>query len=192
MGFKVSQEQEEIEALLKEVGEISSYLEIGSYAGESLLYVYKYLKEGSTVVLVDLPVNQKARDHLMKVIETLGKAGITVHLISGDSQDPFIIEKAREFAPSGFYDLTFIDGNHDFDYVVKDLHAYGPMSKRIAMHDIDPRAIKANKAKHGYEKPSAAHVWQVLKMSGETQEFIKQGSSKPRGLGLLRGTSISA
>lgn len=189
MDFKVSQDPKEIDDLRKAVGPITSYLEIGSYAGESLLFMAKNFAEGAHVTLIDLPVNQAARQNLVDIVKELQKY-YTVTLISADSRDPVVVQKARELAPNGYYDLVFIDGNHDFEYVISDLANYGPMGKLIAMHDVDPRAIQANVQKHGFEKPSAAHVWQAVRLCRDTQEFINPDSLKPRGLGLLRGISI--
>lgn len=172
------------------VGTLSSYLEIGSYAGESLLYTAKYLQKDARVVLVDLGDNGAAREALMKVIGSL-RDRFNITLISGDSTDPQVIDKVRDLCPSYCYDLTLIDGNHDFAYVVSDLKHYGPFSSYVAMHDIDPRAIQKNIKKHGYEKPSAAHVWQVLRLTRTVEEFINaENEESPKGLGVVPGLSI--
>ena len=51
---------------------------------------------------------------------------------------------ASTLFPDGFFDFVYIDGNHDYDYVKKDLSAWFPKVKKggvIAGHDFDTRNI---------------------------------------------------
>jgi SAM-dependent methyltransferase len=47
-------------------------------------------------------------------------------IIKGDSTDPEIQEQARKRGP---FDIVFVDGCHEYDFVVKDLKVYGEMVK---------------------------------------------------------------
>lgn len=172
-------------------GTITSYLEIGSYAGESLEYVTKILASGAKVVLVDLGDNKAAREKLLERCKSYeGEGGLDIHLVTGDSTDPLVISKVRDLCPPHSFDLCFIDGCHDFSYVVADLGNYSPLSSYVAMHDIDPRCIQKQVEKHWFEKPCAAHAWSVLKLSRSVDEFIDAESARPMGIGLLRGITI--
>lgn len=194
--YKVSQNPKEILGLkeyIKSKGPFKSYLEIGSYAGESLDYLATAMETNAKIVLVDLGDNPSARKELLNKIEGYENSehlNFNITLVSGDSRDPLVIDKVRELCPARAFDLCFIDGCHDFEYVVSDLANYGPMSSYVAMHDIDPRCIPRQKEKHWYEKPCAAHAWQVLKLSREVDEFIDETSDKPMGIGVLRGITI--
>lgn len=48
-------------------------------------------------------------------------------LVIGDSTDPANVEAAKAMGP---YDMVYIDGCHEYDYVVKDLMNYGLMVKQ--------------------------------------------------------------
>lgn len=194
MSVKQSQDEKEITGMLdcvsrKVGGTFDSYLEIGSYAGESFLYVEKYLAPNARVVLVDLGDNKEANDHLVKILESL-QDKYDIHLIHGDSTAPDTVSLVKDLCPESFFDLCLIDGNHDFHYVTSDLRTYGPLSSFIAMHDIDPRSILRNTEKHGYEKPCAAHVWQAVRICRMVDEFINPENEVPMGLGVLTGLSI--
>lgn len=197
--YKKSQNPKEIRALCNFMrdrmaqGSLKSYLEIGSYAGESLDYIVSIMSKDAKVVLVDLGDNSSARTELLKKIEAYNNSDylkLDIHLITGDSKNAFIVDKVRELCPPRAYDLCFIDGCHDFEYVASDLENYGPMSSYVAMHDIDPRCIPKQVEKHWYEKPCAAHVWRVLKLSRQVDEFIDKESDRPMGIGVLRGITI--
>jgi len=189
--YKVSQDPTEITQMLNYVcgnlahGYIRRYLEIGSYAGESLLYVAEHMKKGSLVVLVDLGDNAEAREQLLRVCKEVAQMGAEVHLLTGYAEDPEIVQKVNELRNGGQWDLVLIDGCHDYDNVVKNFEDYGYKANHTAFHDIDPRTRQGNIAKHGYDKPCAAHVWPVLKLARHTEEFINPLNDKPKGLGVL-------
>lgn len=191
--YKVAQQDpEEILPMLKYVrtrlahGYIRRYLEIGSYAGESLLYAAKFMKPGSEATLVDLGDNKAAQANLYKVMIQLNEMGIQTYYLRGYAEDLDIVHEAHKLRRGGRWDLCLIDGCHDFRNVVQNYADYGAEANLVAFHDIDPRCIAKNIEKHGYEKPSAAHVWQVLKLSGlRTAEFINEDSEKPKGLGVV-------
>jgi len=174
-------------------GSIKSYLEIGSYAGESLMYMVPALAPDARIVLVDLGDNPEARTELLAKLEALENDDTNtfdIHLVTGYSETRETLAKVSELCPPRGYDLGFIDGNHDFAYVIKDLENYGPLCSFIAMHDIDPRSISRQITKHGFEKPCAAHAWKVLKLSRTVDEFIDTEAEKPMGIGVLRGITI--
>lgn len=195
--IKVSQHPREITRMTNWVrsrmphGTIKSYLEIGSYAGESLEYVSKIMASGAKVVLVDLGDNQEARAKLIETCEKFeGEGGLDIHLVTGDSTSEKTVEAVRDLCPPRAFDLGFIDGCHDFGYVVRDIGNYGPLCSYLALHDVNPNAIPRQIEKHGYEKPCAAHVWSVLKLSRDVEEFIDEDADKPMGIGLLRGITV--
>jgi len=197
MSYKQSQNPKEITGLRNHMrtmmpkGTLSSYLEIGSYAGESFEYMVPALKKGATVVLVDLGDNKAARQNLLEILDKAEKENsLKIHLVTGDSTDPLVISKVKDLCPPHSFDLCFIDGCHDFSYVVSDLANYSPLSSYVALHDIDPRCIQKQVEKHWFEKPCAAHVWSVLKLSRSVDEFIDADAKRPMGIGVLRGITI--
>lgn len=168
-------------------GRIDSYLEIGSYAGESLTYMAELFHEDTQVVLVDLGDNHKAREALVEVIKGLD---CKVQLITGDSTDLAVTKRVAELCPHGKYDLCFIDGCHDYDYVLSDIRTYARYANKVAMHDINPDAIPRQLQKHGYPKPCAAHLWKVVKLFVPYSEFINTNSQVPMGIGVFNGDKV--
>ncbi|WP_245481716.1 class I SAM-dependent methyltransferase [Mesorhizobium sp. M7A.F.Ce.TU.012.03.2.1] len=120
------------------VGEgVTSYLEIGSKFGGSLLRVAERLPVGSRIVSVDLPKGTKAwvqsEAELKAVIAKLRLHGYDAHLIWGDSTAKAVVEQVRALGP---FDAAFIDANHTLPYVEKDFANYALMTRIIAFHDI--------------------------------------------------------
>ncbi|WP_292638557.1 class I SAM-dependent methyltransferase [Mesorhizobium sp.] len=120
------------------VGEgVTSYLEIGSKFGGSLLRVAERLPAGSRIVSVDMPRGTKAwgesEAELKAVIAKLRLQGYDAHLIWGDSTAKSVVEQVRALGP---FDAAFIDANHTLPFVEKDFANYALMTRIIAFHDI--------------------------------------------------------
>jgi hypothetical protein len=139
------------------------YLEIGSYAGESLYYISQVLPRNSVIALIDLGDNTVAREILLtKTIPWVKeKFGHQVNLLSGYSNDPEVIHQSKAFAPNGRYDMVFIDANHDFKYAFEDFKNYRSLANWVAFHDISEFNIAKSTLKHGVEQANAAHVWKT-------------------------------
>lgn len=136
------------------------YLEIGSYAGESLFYLSQVFPRGSTITLIDLGDNKVARSILEPTIEFLSKEyGHKITLLSGLSDDKEILEKVSKEAP---YDMVFIDANHDFEWAFKDYMNYRDKVRWVAFHDISEFNIYKTKVKYGRELANAAHLWKSI------------------------------
>lgn len=142
------------------------YLEIGSYAGESLFYISQVIPPNSIITLVDLGDNVVAREILVeKTIPFVKeKFGHQTNLLTGYSNDKEILHQTKAFAPNGRYDLVFIDANHDFKHSFEDFKNYRESAAWIAFHDISEYNITKSTAKHGVEQANAAHIWKVLKL----------------------------
>lgn len=179
------------------------YLEIGSYAGESLFYLSQIFPRNSYIALVDLGDNHLARANLMKVIEwAQDKYGHYIQLVTGDSRDPSMIETIGTVAP---FDLLFIDANHEFDFAVSDYRNYSSLAMRVFMHDVSRDTVERTKLKYGYYKPEVGHLWESIKATvnqhdraiGEGGEEIvldnwieivdNKTELKSRGFGIIYG-----
>lgn len=154
-------------------GKPISYLEIGSYAGESLYYLAQLFPRSSTITLVDLGDNPVARDILVsKTIPWVKeKFGHEVNLLTGDARDPEIIHQTKAFAPNGRYDLLFIDANHNFEFAIEDFKNYRDKAKWIAFHDISRFNTEKTKAKYKVYQANVNHIWEVIKLA--IPEFTK-------------------
>ena len=171
---------------------VSSYLEIGSYAGFSAREMAReVLPKGSRITLVEASSNKFAYEELLKTVEEIKALGMRVNLIEGDSTNYHVIEQVKGIGvwPWNQFDLCFIDANHALSYVWQDYLNYDLLSVHTAFHDIDLRCIEKSKQKHnGIEQAIAAHLWMILKKwhgVDRCTEIINDLSDTPRGIGIL-------
>jgi hypothetical protein len=137
------------------------YIEIGSYAGESLYYISQILPENSLITIVDLGDNKVANKVLEeKIIPLISKKHEVLYL-KGDARNPEAVNKAKAKGP---YNLCFIDANHNFEFAIEDFKNYGPFSHWISFHDISKFNTAKTKSKYGVYQANANHIWECIKL----------------------------
>ncbi len=134
--FMASQELAWLYNIL-EKSKVKNILEIGVAYGASLMI---WEKLGGFIVGIDNDIQSKAYGMLTHLIEA---RKMKIKLILGNSEDPEIIKKAKDYFLDRTVDFLFIDGEHSYEVVKQDYLNYGPMVKSggiIAFHDtIHPR-----------------------------------------------------
>ena len=78
------------------------------------------------------------QEHISRYLNELNQENET--LIHGDSTDADIISEALEANGGQEFDAVFIDGNHSYEYVKKDLENYKELVKTggiVALHDAN-------------------------------------------------------
>ncbi len=184
-------------------GEPYKYIEVGSYAGESLYYVGKLLPKGSLMTIIDLGDNLVANSILEnKTIPYLRSLGLEIHYVKGDGRSKESIRAAFEKAP---YNLCFIDANHNFEFAFPDFLNYGRLAHWISFHDISKFNTYKTILKHKVFQANANHLWECIKVlwprklpTGEQTmfEFVDHDNDphyfkknaegeKPRGFGIV-------
>jgi len=187
---KISESQivtefEELLSIYKELRP-AKVLEIGSLTGRSLRHFMYYADTGATVVSIDLPVRDfcgpydwrvKEQEHNYSVEwpKWAKENKIKLYLIKGMSQNIKNLETLKSITKD--LDFLFIDGNHFYDFVKKDLEMYGPLVKKggiIAMHDI------------GYAEEGGVYkLWQEVKNQYSDYKEILHSDKGEKGIGLL-------
>lgn len=121
----------------------SSYLEIGSRHGGSLLMVSHYLRPGATVVCVDLPGADwgavGSERSLSKVVNVLRRRGFRVTCFLGDSHRQETLSQVSALRPPGGFDVVFLDGDHTYEGILQDWTMYGSLGRdggMVVFHDL--------------------------------------------------------
>jgi predicted O-methyltransferase YrrM len=161
---------------------VGSYLEIGSWTGQSIKGVATILPKGSRIVSVDKPFKETKGVALRLMMSDLNRAGYDTHLFLADSTDPTTIAKVK---PLGPFDAVFIDGDHRFDYVKSDWEHYGPLGRIVGFHDI-----ARDMPQDAQGGPHQAHTfWNGIKNGYKHIEIISENTRKRSdtalGIGVL-------
>ena len=150
---------------------INSYIEIGCRWGGTFILTMEYLKRfnspvtGVAVDIIDSPVSQYQGGTFMKID-------------SGSAQ-------FKNYMDSHFFDLVFIDGDHNYEGVSNDYHISKNSGKYFVFHDIVNDAC-----------PGVVRFWNELKQTEtdcEFYEFTEQyqevfdrtGGKKYLGIGVM-------
>ena len=94
-------------------------LEIGTGNGASAL---AFVEAGASVVSLDI----ENKDGIRKYFKQIAPYRVTIRQ-----------ENSQAFIPANWYDLIFIDGDHDYIAVKKDLEKYATHARKfLILHDI--------------------------------------------------------
>lgn len=126
-------------------------VEIGSFEGLSLSYIQHTIKTNNNRIY---SVEMYCRPRLVENTRRWG-----VDLICKGS------ERASRYFPDKFFDLVYIDANHSYECVKKDIATWMPKLKkggRIAGHDHDqnwPGVMRAVKEAFGRKAETEGRNW---------------------------------
>lgn len=115
-----------------------SFLEIGAYKGLWALALAEFCKEKdisfeyATVTYMEQDPNNNPLYNVQQYYKTIG-APFT--LVNSPSQDPDAVKQL----PHSKYNIVFIDGDHRYEMVKKDISIYKPLATDMLLfHDIRP------------------------------------------------------
>jgi len=144
--------------------DVQSFLNIGTFNGLTFKLMADYLNRKRNVRCVSLDLYN--------------------HSPQTDPKYEYVFgQKIMEFDRSGF-DFVFIDGDHSYDFVVKDWLSVRDTAKIVAFHDIADDFI----AEDPICKGGVKRLWNELKSSFDTVEFLKEsdeGIKKIMGIGVV-------
>lgn len=170
-----------------------SLVELGSYRGRSICSLASILRERRiATTLVDTFVGLPANPYITEVVSgvqyddadaleaelraNLDRFQITATVLREDSATA-----AARFA-DGSLDLVFIDADHQYDAVLRDLEAWWPKispTGRIAGHDYS-NEIDKRFAKPRYGASGGYHVARALRTFFDQRREVKKVPRQPR------------
>jgi hypothetical protein len=100
--------------------------------------------------------------------------GVTLHAITGRSEDPKVIQQVSEICP--YIDFLFIDGLHTYEAVKTDFNNYSPMVRAdgiVALHDIidNPKNPVNNVSRLFAELKAAGYKTQAIIANPKQTKF---------------------
>ncbi len=184
--FWIKQIEEEILGLCKiiERGKPASMLEIGTAQGGSLFLFSRVTKDNAEIISIDLPDGKFGGGyptHRMQFYRDFVKKDQQLTLLRMDSHDNQTFEKVKACLAGNKLDFLFIDGDHTYEGVKKDLEMYRPLLSDdglIALHDI---------ARHKPDSKCRVHeYWEEIKDHYfASREIIQSDDQLWAGIGVL-------
>lgn len=183
--FKPLQVPSELRALAKVVRNLcpDRAMEIGTAAGGTLLLLTKLASSQATIVSVDMPGARFGGGYDYKrrwLYRRFASDGQQLHLLQCDSHSTETLDRVKAILGGQQLDYLFIDGDHTYEGVKKDLEWYAPMVRPggvIALHDIveHPPATGCEVSK----------FWDQVKSQYRHTEIIESRRQGWAGIGVL-------
>jgi predicted O-methyltransferase YrrM len=183
--FRASQVPSELRALAEIVGSLrpDRAMEIGTATGGTLLFLTKLASPDATIVSVDMPGARFGGGYDNKrrwLYRHFARGGQRLHLLQCDSHSSDTLDRVKTVLGGQQLDYLFIDGDHTYEGVKKDLELYAPMVRPggvIALHDIveHPPATGCEVSK----------FWNQVKSQYRHTEIIESRRQGWAGIGVL-------
>ena len=161
--------------------DVHNVLEIGTMYGGTLLHLIEHAADDAQIIAVDWgshnwrpPVEFDPR-----VWRDWVRAGQRLHYVEGDSHDPAIVDAIREMMP--VVDFLLIDGDHTYEGVTADFHAYGPLVRPgglIVFHDL----VTPNNGRQDHIQ--VIRLWREIQAAGYKTREIRSGDERC-GIGVV-------
>lgn len=167
---------------------IKDFIEIGTDQGGTFAIWSKLSHKDGLKISIDLPHGQFGRDNynLSKRDAYLKSLGKNIHMIHGDSHQESVKNQLKGLLNGRKVDFLFIDGDHTYEGVSKDLEMYSEFLKKdgwIAFHDIKDTEFHRN-ANCRVDK-----LWSEL--NGVKKEFVDT-NSEFGGIGFIQNTKTKS
>jgi predicted O-methyltransferase YrrM len=183
--FKAYQVPSELRALAEIVSNLcpERAMEIGTAAGGTLFLLCKLASSTATIVSIDLPGGKFGggfRPWRGWAYRKFARREQQLYLLPGDSHSRDMLARVKTVFGEHALDYLFIDGDHTYEGVKKDLECYAPMVRRggvIVLHDIveHPPATGCEVSKY----------WNQVKSQYRHTEIIESRGQGWAGIGVL-------
>ncbi len=159
-------------------------LEIGTAYGGSLYLWTRAARPDARIVSIDLPpweLDDRGEAHKVAALAGLARGTQRIYLLRASSHDPRTIKQLADILTTDRLDFLFIDGDHSYDGVKRDVLEYSPLVRPgglVALHDIHPHSKG-----WGGDVP---RLWQEIKGGHEAIELVADRGQDGYGIGVLR------
>lgn len=165
--------------------DIKSYLDIGTFYGDTFSFICSYLKMFGLTRAVALDTNRYFCD--IDILRFL--LGIEFEISYIFREDPIIRSgtgSMASLAASYKYDLVFIDGNHQYSVVKDDYESVGMHAKYCMFHDINDEYVERE-----CEGKGPVGFWRDLGKPNNKVEYLYHPEGKRvMGIGILNQTCL--
>lgn len=158
-------------------------LEIGTAHGGTLYLWTRASAPDAQLISVDLPPwepDDPWESEKVRQFQSFARPRQTIELIRADSHHAGSLDAVRTALGSERLDFLFIDGDHSYEGVRRDVADYGAFLRPgglMALHDIRPHSKG-----WGGEVP---RLWRELRASHRTEEIVANREQDGFGIGLV-------
>ncbi len=192
VGIQPFQSRWELQRLLEEVQRLrpQAMLEIGTANGGSLFGLARVCAPDAHIISVDLPKGSFGGGYprwKIPLFNSFASGEQRLDLMRADSHDRRTFDEVQMRLGGQMLDFIFIDGDHAYDGVRRDLELYEPLVRPggiIAFHDIVP-LDGDNHPSRGDNPGEVPQFWTHLTATREGKELIDPDGKGGFGIGLI-------
>jgi predicted O-methyltransferase YrrM len=161
-------------------------LEIGTSQGGTLFLLSTVAADDAEILSIDLPKGPFGggySERKEKLYRAFARSGQHIELLRQSSHDHATLARVKSWLSGSFLDLLFVDGDHTYGGVMKDLELYTPLVRPgglIALHDIVPGLRE--------RVGDVPRVWRRLRQPTVSSEIVESWSQGGFGIGVVRKT----
>ncbi len=180
------QDQKELTRFIERVGAEKPrvILEIGTARGGTLFLLSRAADPSATIISLDLPGGRFGGGYpawKSAVFRRIVGAGQTLHLIRGNSHEARSFDEVSRALAGRAVDVLFIDADHSYDGVKKDLLQYHSLVRPggiIALHDILENRFD--------REIDVARFWNEIRDINSVEEIVSNHNQGQFGIGLIK------